>query len=91
LLCCVCLPSIRDGHYSHGISCLSKSIELDSSISSFYSNRGDCFLALGETDQALSDYHVARDIDPHAKVANKVAKIHAKRGKELFNVSRSVQ
>jgi len=74
------------GEPAHGLSCLSKALELDGSVAAFFANRGDCLLALGQEEQALSDFHAAARLDPsNHGVRSKIGAIHASRGRQLFN------
>jgi tetratricopeptide (TPR) repeat protein len=79
----------EQGDAASGLSCLSRALELDGKVGAFFANRGDCLLALGQEDQALSDFHAAARIEPsvHAHRA-KIGAIHASRGRTLFNACR---
>jgi tetratricopeptide (TPR) repeat protein len=68
----------------------------------FWYNRGDCYLALShlsgfrsvadvsassQQQQALSDFNQALRLDPaHPPTKAKIASIHARQARELFNV-----
>lgn len=101
VVCVGVLWCFRSCHFSHALSCFSKCLDLSPHCASFYVNRGDAYLEVGEEDHALSDYQMARKLQTNGVtttaaaaaggagvrgVATKIAEIHAKRGKELFNV-----
>ena len=52
----------------------------------FYVNRGDCFMAMNETDLAMADFSVAYASAPHDwTVTSRLSTIHYNVGASLFN------
>mmetsp|Transcript_35642 Transcript_35642/g.120760 ORF Transcript_35642/g.120760 Transcript_35642/m.120760 type:complete len:486 (-) Transcript_35642:529-1986(-) len=52
----------------------------------FYVNRGDCFMALGQTTLAVADFNVAFAVAPHDwAVTSRLSMMHYNIGASLFN------
>lgn len=86
------------GNYPQAISLLNKVIAAEEDLVKthgsgktnvdprFHVNRGDCHLAMGNTQEALADLHRAYDADPSsATTRERLAKVHDQFGVALFN------
>ncbi|SPQ96337.1 unnamed protein product (mitochondrion) [Plasmodiophora brassicae] len=77
----------------HAISHLNRAILLDPLQTAFYVNRGDCFMALGQLNYAMADFHEAdrlealrsRDSPCRSGIRGRLATIHYRFGVQAFN------
>lgn len=84
------------GIYDKAIALLSKVIQSEKQMARglrdvdfrFYLNRGDCYRALGKTEQSIMDYKIALDLQPTNKdIRTRVAIVHYLIGSNHFNES----
>ncbi len=52
------------GRYQDAMDDLTQAIELDHSYAQAYYDRGSAYRELGEEQEAIADFRVARDLDP---------------------------
>ncbi|XP_063000699.1 tetratricopeptide repeat protein 16 [Elgaria multicarinata webbii] len=80
------------GCYEEAALLLNKAIKGEKNQKELYSNRGDCFLKLGELNFAMADYQQALELRPlDSRLQKRVARLHNEMGMQEFRERRYPQ
>ncbi|XP_044295909.1 tetratricopeptide repeat protein 16 isoform X1 [Varanus komodoensis] len=81
-----------NGCYEEAVLLLNKALKAEKGEKGLYSNRGDCFLKLGELNFAMADYQQALELRPRdPQLQKRVARLYNEMGLQEFRERRYPQ